>query len=79
LSGLLECPEVRRPDLKICRLLVSGHIGEGTMNAEIPCSPKYPINRWALRAQDTLMVSAFGVWSVVLGVAPILLFRVLTN
>ena len=49
------------------------------MNAQIPCSPKYPINRWALRAQDTLMVSAFGVWSVVLGVAPILIFHVLAN
>jgi len=32
-----------------------------------------------LRAQDTLMVSAFGVWSVVLGVAPILIFHVLAN
>lgn len=49
------------------------------MNANIPCSPKYPIDRWALRAQDMLMVSAFGIWSVVLGVSPILLFHVLAN
>jgi len=49
------------------------------MNAQIPCSPKYPINRWALRAQDALMVSAFGIWSVVLGLSPILIFRVLAS
>ncbi|MEO6945936.1 MAG: hypothetical protein ABI150_04980 [Nitrobacter sp.] len=49
------------------------------MNVQIPCSPRYPINRWALRAQDALMVSAFGVWFVVIGLAPILLFYAMVN
>jgi hypothetical protein len=49
------------------------------MNVQISCSPRYPINRWALRAQDVLMVSAFGIWSVVLGLSPILIFHALAS
>jgi hypothetical protein len=49
------------------------------MNARISCSPKYPANRWALRAYDALLVSAFGIWSVALGVTPVLIVQALVN
>jgi len=49
------------------------------MNVQVACSPKYPVNPWALRMQDMLMVSAFGIWSAALGLAPILVFHVLAN
>jgi hypothetical protein len=40
-------------------------------------SSKYPIGRLALWRQDILMVSAFVVWAVVLGLLPILVIGVL--
>jgi hypothetical protein len=49
------------------------------MNVQMPCSAKYPINRWALRTQDALMVSSFGVWFLIIGFAPILIFHTLAN
>ena len=49
------------------------------MNVQISCSRRYPINRWPLRAQDALMVSAFGIWFVIFGLAPILFFHGLAN
>ncbi len=33
---------------------------------------------WAERKQDFLMVSAFGIWALILGLAPVLLFRALS-
>ena len=41
-------------------------------------SSKYPIARAALAAQDFLMVSAFAVWALVLGLSPVLAFHALT-
>lgn len=38
-------------------------------------SVRYPINCWALRAQDALLVVAFCLWSSVIGLSPILLFH----
>jgi hypothetical protein len=32
-------------------------------------------NPWSLGAQDLLMVSAFGIWSVILGLSPVLVFH----
>ena len=49
------------------------------MNARISCTPNYPADRWALRAHDALLVSAFGIWSVALGLTPVLIFHALTN
>jgi hypothetical protein len=40
-------------------------------------SSKYPIGRWALWKQDIVMVSAFVVWAVVLGLLPVLIFGAL--
>jgi hypothetical protein len=36
------------------------------------CSSNYPIGRWTLWRQDILLVSAFVVWAVVLGLLPVL-------
>jgi hypothetical protein len=47
-----------------------------TMN--IQHSAKYPSARGALAAQDFLMVSAFGVWALLLGLPPVLVFHALT-
>jgi hypothetical protein len=40
-------------------------------------SSKYPIRRSALWRQDILMVSAFVVWAVVLGLLPVLVIGAL--
>jgi hypothetical protein len=40
-------------------------------------SSKYPIGRWTLWRQDMLMVSAFVVWAVILGLIPVLAFGAL--
>jgi hypothetical protein len=34
-------------------------------------------NRWSFGARDLLIVSAFGLWSAILGLSPILLLRAL--
>jgi hypothetical protein len=46
-----------------------------TMNTQIAHPAKYPV---ASTAQDILMVSAFGIWSLLLGLSPVLVFHVLT-
>ncbi len=55
--------------------LRNNKMGE-TMN--IQHSAKYPIAPGALATQDFLMVSAFGVWALVLGLSPVLVFHALT-
>ena len=42
-------------------------------------SSKYPIGRWALCRQDILIVCAFVVWAVVLGLLPVLVFGALIS
>lgn len=49
-----------------------------TMNIQITHSAKYPISRRALAIHDILMVSAFGVWALLLGLSPVLVFHGLT-
>jgi hypothetical protein len=55
--------------------LGNSKMGE-TMN--IQHSARYPIARGALAAQDILMVSAFAVWALLLGLSPVLAFHALT-
>jgi hypothetical protein len=52
-------------------------VGAETMSIHAVHSAKYPISRWALWRQDVLMVSAFGVWTVSLGLLPVLVFHAL--
>lgn len=40
-------------------------------------STKYPICERAQRMQDVLLVSSFGFWAAMLGLAPVLTFRML--
>ncbi len=65
--------------LKNLMLIVSVTKGMGkTMTNQITHSGMYPVGRRALAIQDFLMVSAFGVWAVVLGLSPVLVFHALT-
>jgi hypothetical protein len=36
---------------------------------------RYPVCERAQRMQDVLMVSSFGLWAALLGLAPVLAFR----
>jgi hypothetical protein len=48
------------------------------MNIQITHPAMYPVSRRALTIQDFLMVSAFGIWALVLGLSPVLVFHALT-
>jgi len=48
------------------------------MNTHITHSAKYPVSRRAMAKHDFLMVSAFGVWALLLGLSPVLVFQALT-
>jgi hypothetical protein len=48
------------------------------MNIQITRPAMYPVSRRALAIQDFLMVSAFGIWALVLGLSPVLVFHALT-
>ncbi len=48
------------------------------MNIHIKHSSMYPVSRRAMAIQDFLMVSAFGIWALVLGLSPVLVFHALT-
>jgi hypothetical protein len=63
--------------LEIRRSWVSATGNTKMMNIHAIHSTKYPINRWALLRQDILMVSAFSVWSVILGLLPVLVLHAL--
>jgi len=38
---------------------------------------RYPVSRRAQRMQDVFLVSSFGLWAVLLGLSPVLAFRLL--
>ena len=38
---------------------------------------RYPTSARAQRMQDVLLVSSFGLWAVLLGLSPVLAFRLL--
>jgi hypothetical protein len=48
------------------------------MNVTIRHSRRYPACRRVMAVQDFLIVSAFGVWALLLGLSPVLLFHALT-
>lgn len=52
--------------------------GEETMSIHAKHFANYPISRRALVIHDILMVSAFGVWALLLGLSPVLVFHALT-
>jgi hypothetical protein len=40
---------------------------------------KYPASARSERMQDFLLVSSFGLWAVLLGLSPVVAFRMLTG
>ena len=40
---------------------------------------RYPMSERAQGVQDLLLVSSFGLWAALLGLAPVLAFRLLTG
>jgi hypothetical protein len=40
---------------------------------------RYPVSGHAQRMQDVFLVSSFGLWAVLLGLSPVLAFRLLVG
>jgi len=55
-------------------IVCTAKMGE-TMNTQMTRPARFPV---ASKAQDILMVSAFGIWSLLLGLSPVLVFHALT-
>jgi hypothetical protein len=49
----------------------------GTMIAQAIRAAIYPLVRRSERTQDLLIVSSFGLWAALLGLAPVLAFHLL--
>lgn len=49
------------------------------MTTQFIQNPKYPDCARARRMQDVLLVSSFGLWATILGLSPVLAFRLLTG
>ena len=49
------------------------------MNSQINQTSRYPACERAQRKQDVLLVSSFALWAALLGLAPVLAFRLLTG
>ena len=47
------------------------------MSHQTKINPRYPTCPRALRMQDFLLVSSFGLWAAVLGLSPVLAFHML--
>jgi hypothetical protein len=48
-----------------------------TMTAQTIRDAKYPVSERSQKMQDFLLVSSFGLWAVLLGLSPVLAFRML--
>jgi hypothetical protein len=48
-----------------------------TMTTQAIQKARYPVSRHAQRMQDVFLVSSFGLWAVLLGLSPVLAFRLL--
>jgi len=53
-------------------------IGE-TMTIQAIQVDRYPTSKYAQRMQDIFLVSSFGLWAVLLGLAPVLVFHLLSG
>jgi hypothetical protein len=49
------------------------------MTTQIIQNKQYPNSERAERMQDLLLVSSFGLWAVLLGLSPVLAFRLLVG
>jgi hypothetical protein len=50
-----------------------------TMTTQTIQDAKYPASARSQRMQDFLLVSSFGLWAVLLGLSPVVAFRMLTG
>ena len=48
-----------------------------TMTAQTIQNARYPISERSQGVQDLVLVSSFGLWAALLGLTPVLLFRLL--
>jgi hypothetical protein len=49
------------------------------MTAHIIQNTRYPVCERAQHMQDVLLVSSFGLWAALLGLAPVLAFRLVAG
>jgi len=49
------------------------------MTTQISQNKRYPNSQRAERMQDLLLVSSFGLWEALLGLSPVLAFRLLVG
>ncbi|MFZ2160413.1 hypothetical protein KMZ29_05440 [Bradyrhizobium sediminis] len=49
------------------------------MTTQTIANAKYPICERVQRMQDVLLVSSFGLWAAVLGLTPVLAYRLLMS
>jgi hypothetical protein len=49
------------------------------MTTQSITNAKYPVCALGRRIQDVLLVSSFGLWAAILGLSPVLAFRLLTS
>ena len=49
------------------------------MTTQITQNKRYPNSQRAERMQDLLLVSSFGLWAALLGLSPVLAFRLLAG
>ena len=49
------------------------------MTTQSITNAKYPVCERVQRMQDVLLVSSFGLWAAILGLSPVLAFRLLTS
>jgi hypothetical protein len=49
------------------------------MTTQSIANAKYPVCERAQRMQDVLLVSSFGLWAAILGLSPVLAFRLLMS
>jgi hypothetical protein len=47
------------------------------MTIHIMAGARHPNSKWAERRQDLLLVSSFGFWAVLLGLAPVVTLHLL--
>lgn len=49
------------------------------MTTEIILNKRFANSKWALRKQDFLIVSSFGLWAMLLGLSPVLAINFLIH
>jgi hypothetical protein len=49
------------------------------MTTQTTSNPRYPICERAQRIQDVLMVASFALWATILGLSPVLAYRLLVS